>query len=138
MTRLPHERRWLVLFLPYKVHWTMRWVARRRPGYGHVALLSPIGNGQSILFEWGMTGLYIGPIGEVKTARLMNAATEILSYDQRWSAPMSVLNSLLPTTCMTMARQAMGLRPRLNLFRSGWQLRSELLDLGAEVVLPPR
>jgi hypothetical protein len=138
MKPVAHERRWLVLFFPYDVHWTMRWVARRRRGWSHVALLSPTGNGQWVLFEWGMRGIFVCPIGEVRASRMMAAATEVLQYDQQASAAGSVLHALLPNTCMTLARQAMGLPARWNFFRSGWQLRCELLAAGAEVVIPAR
>lgn len=132
-----HERRWLVLFLPLRVHWTMRWVAHRRRAWAHVALLSPIGNGQWIAIEWQMRGLFAAPLGEVAAGRMMAIATEILAYDQVGAGPLSVLNSLLPNTCMTIARQALGLPARLNFFRSGWQLRCELLARGAKTMVGP-
>lgn len=133
-----NERTWLVLFMRWRIHWTMRWVTRLAPAYGHVMLLSPIGNGQFISYQWGMDGIFIEPIGEVAAARYMNHATELLQYDQRSRAPGNVLNSLLPATCITMARQVMGLPPRLNFFLSALSLRGELLARGAEVVMPAR
>lgn len=131
-----NERRWQVLFMWWPVHWTMRWVARRKPGYQHVVLLSPTGNGQFLSLQWGMDGLFMRPIGTVEAARLMQHATEVIEWDSPWKRESSVLNSLLPNTCMTIARQALGLPARWNFFRSGWQLRCELLALGARVVMP--
>lgn len=135
---MTHERRWHVLFFRFKPHWTMRWVARRHPGYGHAMLLSPIGGGRWLGFEWSFAGILMRPVGETEAARLMELATEVLEYDQRGMAANSFLHALLPNTCMTMIRQATGLPARLNFFRSGWQLRGELLAAGGRVVVPAR
>lgn len=120
----------------WRIHWTMRWVTDQTPGFEHVCLLSPTGNGQWLQFQWGFDGITTGPIGSVMAARLMNHATQVLEYDVRQRAPASVLASLLPNTCMTMARQVLGLPARWNIFASGLVLRSELLARGARVVLP--
>ena len=130
------ERRFVVCFMRWPIHWTMRWVARRRPGYEHVVLLSPIGGGRWIMFQWGMDGIFLAPLGEVSASRMMSCATEALQWDRRKPPDMSVLHSLLPNTCMTLARQALGLPARLNFFASGWSLRCELLAAGAQVVIP--
>lgn len=130
------ERRFIVCFVKWDIHWTMRWVAARKPGYEHVILLSPIGGGRWIVFQWGMDGIFLHPIGEVMAARYMSHATEALQWDRRRPPPPSVLHSLLPNTCMTLARQALGLPAKLNFFASGWDLRCELLAAGAEVVIP--
>lgn len=131
-----NERQWLVLFLRWRIHWTMRWIVRRRPGHAHVVLLSPLGNSQWLLLQWGMDGLFVRPAGGVEAARLVGLATEVIEYHSEAKRESSVLNSLLPNTCMTVARQALGLPARWNFFRSGWQLRCELLARGAQVVMP--
>lgn len=130
------ERRFIVCFVRWPIHWTMRWVASRKPGYEHVILLSPIGGGRWIMFQWGMDGIFLAPLGEVSASRMMSCATEALQWDRRKPPDMSVLHSLLPNTCMTLARQALGLPARLNFFASGWSLRCELLAAGAQVVIP--
>ena len=44
-----NERRWLVLFMRWRVHWTMRWRTAGQRAYSHVVLLSPIGNDRWLL-----------------------------------------------------------------------------------------
>lgn len=132
-----HERRWLVLFTRYPVHWFMRPFVSRKD-YTHVALLSPIGNSQWIHFEWGVDGVHISPVGQEKAGRLFAASTEVVQYDQRERAEPSPLNSILPNTCITLARQVMGLPGRWAFWRDGWALRCELLERGGEIVIPAR
>ena len=132
------ERKFIVCFVSWPIHWTMRWVAARKPGYEHVILLSPIGGSRWIMFQWGMDGIFIAPLGEAMAARMMQHATEALEWNRRKASPPSVLHSLLPNTCMTLARQALGLPAKLNFFASGWDLRCELLEAGARVVIPPK
>jgi hypothetical protein len=116
----------------------MRWRTAGQRAYSHVVLLSPIGNDRWLLFQWGFDGLFVRPIGFVEATRLFDLATEVLLYDAVERAPHSALNSLLPNTCMTLARQVMGLPARWNFVASGLALRSELLARGAEVVVPKR
>ena len=116
----------------------MRWRTRGQRGYGHVALLSPIGCDRWLLFQWGFDGIFVRPVGFVEATRLFDMATEVLCYDAVERAPHSVLNALLPNTCMTLARQVMGLPARWNFVASGRALRGELLARGAEIVVPAR
>ena len=133
------ERRWQILFMRWPVHWTGRWMTWRHPNYAHVLLISPIGNGQWLGVDWGVKGLFVRPLGSVAVAKLLLYASEVLEYDQfEAAAPDVIGRSILPQTCMTMARQAMGLPSSWAFWRSGWALRCELLERGARVVMPPK
>jgi hypothetical protein len=140
----PWRQPWQVCFVPCWQHWTMKpW--RMQPPFQHVYLLRPyesihIGVSRWLYTEWSFMGCLTFMLDEhtVKPFhhRLLAEGAMLYWPGSSILPPPRMGNGLWPLTCVTYARQMLGLKFRFRIW-TPLALWHELVDNGARVVIDP-
>jgi len=140
MIKNPWKGPWLVCFLPGPQHWFMRLVSRRKPPFDHVCLLRPLGNDSFLFIEWTLMGLAITTLTGAQASVVLGDVADhgaLLRYEVRQRLPRpNILNGWLPSTCVTLSRQILGLPPSWRIW-TPYSLWCELQRRGGHALMQP-
>jgi len=144
ITLRPWKQPWQVCFVPCWQHWTMR-PFRMPPPFQHIFLLRPyesvsIGESRWLYVEWSFMGAVTVLIDQRHVApfhrRVIDEGAMLYWRGNPGLPPSRMGNGLWPLTCVTFARQVLGL-PFQYLPWTPRGLWDELVDKGATVVVDP-
>jgi hypothetical protein len=140
----PWKQPWQVCFVPCWQHWTMR-PFHMKPPFQHIFLLRPyesihIGASRWLYVEWSFMGAVTVLLDEHQVAvfhRRVIAEGAMLHWPGSSILPPPRMgNGLWPLTCVTFARQILGLPFRYRTW-TPLGLWHELVEKGAKVVIDP-